>query len=359
MSAVLVDGFPPWAFLSHLGLAAALFAMSAGTTWLMLTRVRIMDYPNERSAHRTPVPKSGGIAIVATLLVGVITVFYLGDQARIRQGYFLGFAVSCLAVALISFYDDVTHRSFVVKLGTQLVAVAIVLWSGLVIDELSLPWIGPVSLVGPAGYVLSFLWIIGLTNAFNFMDGMDGLAAGIAVIASLFFLVITFNRGSTFVYINSYSVLAGALGFLVFNFPPARIFMGDVGSATLGFVFATLAIIGARYDASHTSFMVMPLLLFTVIYDTTFTFVRRLWRGERVTQAHRSHLYQILDRLGYSHRAVTLLHYALCALQGALAIWMVEIEGSNRVLVFVPVIAVHLAYTLVVLRAARRAGLSP
>ena len=186
--------------------------------------------------------------------------------------------------------------------------------------------IGPVELGWPS-WPLSFLWIIGLTNAFNFMDGLDGLAAGTAVIASFFFLVITYSLGSSFVYIHCYTVLAGSLGFLVYNFPPARIFMGDVGSAMLGFVFATLAIIAARYDASHTSFMVVPLLLFTFIYDTSFTFVRRWLRGENVTQAHRSHLYQLLNRMGYSHLTVSLGHYPATAVLGCAAVWMSRIGG--------------------------------
>jgi UDP-GlcNAc:undecaprenyl-phosphate GlcNAc-1-phosphate transferase len=106
-------------------------------------------------------------------------------------------------------------------------------------------------------------------------------------------------------------LLAGAAGFLVFNFPPARIFMGDVGSAFLGFTFATLAVIGASLDLGHLSFYIVPLLLFHFIFDTAFTFLRRLSRGEKVHLAHRTHLYQLLNGLGYSHRAVSLFHYGL------------------------------------------------
>ena len=336
--------------------AMALFCLAIVTTWVMLTRVRIMDIPNERSAHTQPVPKSGGIAVVFTFLVGLVTLTAVNGPPRIGQRHVLGLAVSTLAIAVVSFYDDVKNKPFMVKLLTQLVAVLIVLGSGIVIDEISLPVLGPVTL-GPVGYVVSFLWIMGLTNTFNFMDGTDALAAGVAAIASLFFLVITYGLGSSFVYINSYSVLAGALGFLLFNFPPARIFLGDVGSASLGFILATLAIIGARYDESHTSFMVMPLLLFTFIYDTVFTFLRRWLARERVTQAHRSHLYQLCHRLGWSQWRVALFHYATAAILGLLAFWMVGIPGSNRALVFVPVLAFHVAYSVVVVRAAQRVGL--
>jgi len=340
----------------HVVLASALFALSAMTTWVMMRWVRVMDYPNDRSAHLEPTPKSGGIAIVVTFLIGIGIVTGLSGIGAVKERYFAGFVLSTITVAVVSFYDDVRNKPFAVKLATQLLAVAVVLVSGIVIDEISLPFIGPVTL-GPIGVPFSFLWILGLTNAFNFMDGVDGLVAGVATLASAFFLVITLSRDSTFVWVNCYTLGAGCLGFLVFNWPPARVFMGDVGSASLGFVFATLAIIAARYDASHTSFMVMPLLLFTFIFDTAFTFSRRWLSGEPVTQPHRSHLYQLVNRLGFSHRIVSLGHYGACAAQGCLAAWMVEIPGSARVIVFLPVLLAHAAYAVVVIRASRKANL--
>jgi UDP-GlcNAc:undecaprenyl-phosphate GlcNAc-1-phosphate transferase len=353
---VALNQSPALSVGAHLLFAAALLGFTILTTRILLGRLRIMDVPNDRSAHARPMPTSGGIAIVMTFLVGLLAM--ATQNPYIRQRYFLAFIVSIVAIAVVSFYDDVKRKPFTVKLLTQVVAVVIVLASGIVVDEIWLPFVGSVSL-GPFAYVVSFLWILGLTNAFNFMDGLDGLAVGVAAVTSLFFLLITYSRGSTFVYINSYAVLAAALGFLVFNFPPARIFMGDVGSASLGFILATLAIIGARYDQSHTSFMVMPLLLFTFIFDTAVTLVRRWWSGERVTQPHRSHLYQLTHRLGWSQRKVAFFHYLLAAIQGLLAIWMVSTPGTTRALVFIPVIAVHLLYAVAVLRAARRAGLLP
>ena len=344
------------AFLTHLAFAAGLFVLSVALTRLMLDRVRIMDMPNERSSHQSPTPKSGGISIVCTFLVGAAVIFYVGEMTRIREDYFIGFVFSAVLIAGISLFDDIARKPFITKLGTQLLAVFLVLAFGIVVDQLTFPYLGVVTL-GWWGYPLSLLWIIGLTNAFNFMDGLDGLAGGVAAIVSAFFCAITFSQGSNFVYITSYALLAGALGFLVYNFPPARIFMGDVGSAFLGFSFAVLAIIAARYDRSHTSFLVMPLLLFNFIYDTFFTFIRRLLRGERVLEAHRTHLYQLLNRTGWSHRAVSLFHYGVCVVQGVAAIWMVNIIGHQRMLVFLPFLAFQVIYTVVVIRRARKAGL--
>ena len=344
------------AFLSHLLFAGCLLILSLVITRLMLTRVRIMDLPNARSSHQTATPKSGGISIVCTFLLGIAAIFLVADKTQIAQHYLWGFVLSAVAIAATSFYDDVTQKSFAVKLATQLIAVFIVLAFGLVIDQIALPFAGLITL-GWIAYPLSFLWILGLTNAFNFMDGLDGLAGGIAAIASAFFCFITFSQGSTFVYITCYTLLAGSLGFLVYNFPPARIFMGDVGSAFLGFVFAVLAIIAARYDRSHTSFMVMPLLLFNLIYDTFFTFVRRLLQRQTAHLAHRTHLYQLFNRLGYGHRTVSLYHYGVCILQGLAAIWMVNIPGSERMLIFLPFLALQALYSYVIITRAARARL--
>ncbi|OHE23957.1 MAG: UDP-phosphate alpha-N-acetylglucosaminyl 1-phosphate transferase [Syntrophus sp. RIFOXYC2_FULL_54_9] len=345
------------AFLTHLAFAFSLVILSIVITRLMISRIRILDIPNERSSHDNPIPKSGGIAIVATFFIGVVIVAIVAETTMINRVYFYGFAISALLIAAISLYDDMKNKPFLMKLLTQIVAVAVVLAAGIVIDKINIPFSGDVQL-GWLGYPVSFLWILGLTNAFNFMDGLDGLAGGVALIASLFFCAITFLQGSLFVYIISYTIIAGTMGFLIYNFPTARIFMGDVGSAFLGFTFAVLAIVAARYDRSHTSFFVMPLLLFHFIYDTAFTFSRRLLSRQKVTEAHRTHLYQLFQRLGYNHPTVAVFHYGLSLLQGVAAVLMVNAPGdSRRLLFFAPFIAVEVIYSYIIIKSAKKAGL--
>ena len=269
----------------------------------------------------------------------------------------LGFLFSTFLVAGISLIDDITDQSPRVKLVTQAVAVVVALYMGVVLDKVAVPGFGYVHL-GALGFLISFFWIIGLTNAYNFMDGLDGLAGGVAVIACLFFLVITFSEGSTFTHIISYSVLAGALGFSILNYPPAKIILGDVGAAFLGFIFASLAILASRYDESRVSFLVMPLLLFNVIYDTLFTFIRRLLSGEKIFEAHRGHLYQILNRSGYSHLEVVLIQYCMVFLQGLGALLMVRVQGDERMLVFIPYLLMQIIYSVLVVRFARKKGVT-
>jgi UDP-GlcNAc:undecaprenyl-phosphate/decaprenyl-phosphate GlcNAc-1-phosphate transferase len=343
-------------FLSHFAFAVAIFVCSVALTYVMTRYVRVMDLPNERSSHSRPVPKSGGIAFVATFLVGSLIIYFVADIARIDDRYFWGYVVTAILLAVVSFIDDITQKTFVVKVLTQMVCVCVVLASGVVLTRLAMPYWGEVEL-GRTGYVLTFLWILGLTNAYNFMDGLDGLAAGVAVIAAGFLCAIAFQQQSAFVYISSYVLLAGAAGFLLFNFPPAKIFMGDIGSAFLGFSFATLAVIGSSLDLGRLSFYIVPMLLFHFVFDTFFTFIRRLTRGEKVHLAHRTHLYQLLNRTGYSHKAVSLFHYALTVAQGVAAYISIDLAAERRLLVFVPFLVFEIVYARWVLSRARRMGL--
>ena len=339
-------------FLLHIVFFLLLTSVAYCVTWFFYKTAIAIDQPNERSSHQYSTPRSGGVAIVVTFVIGMLLIYCLGDKTHIQQTYMVSFIVSSLFVALLSFLDDLKRIRSVLKLAVMIIAILIAMWGGILLDQLFIPGMGSVHL-GWFAYPLTLFWILGLTNAVNFMDGLDGLIGGTAVIVSLFFMIITFSQGSTFVYITSYTILAGSIGFLFFNFPPAKIFMGDVGSVFLGFVFATLAIIATRYDHSHTSFLVMPLLLFHVIFDTFFTFLRRCLRRENVIEPHRSHLYQLLQQICHSHLKVSLMQYCFCILQGLGALWLVQVPGNQRLYVFVPFFLLQAVYAFVVIRKAK------
>ena len=341
----------------HLAFGVALTIIAYGVTWVMARFVRIMDEPNHRSSHVKAVPRAGGVSVVITFYIGICITWLLGEFEGVQARLLIGFLLSTFLIAAISLIDDITDQSALVKLVTQMIAVAIVLSLGITLDEIAIPVVGYVDL-GVVGYVISFFWILGLTNSYNFMDGLDGLAGGVAIIAGLFFMIITFYEGSSFVYIISYSLLAGALGFLFLNFPPAKIILGDVGAAFLGFVFAVLAIIATRYDESRTSFLVIPMLMFNFIYDTSYTFLRRLSQGKNVLEAHREHLYQLMNRSGFSHMEVVLTQYCMVFMQGLGALWVVNIPGDERMFVFVPFLVFQLAYTWQVRKKAQKSGIA-
>jgi UDP-N-acetylmuramyl pentapeptide phosphotransferase/UDP-N-acetylglucosamine-1-phosphate transferase len=165
---------------------------------------------------------------------------------------------------------------------------------------------------------LTFVWIVGLTNAYNFMDGIDGLAAGQAVIAGLAWCGIGIALRTPAPALIGVLAAGASAGFLVHNWPPARIFMGDVGAAFLGYTFAVLPLITAPTRSSVTVASVLAVGVF--VFDTAFTFLRRMVAGENVFRAHRSHLYQRLTATGLTHRTVTLFYSALAAVLAAAAL---------------------------------------
>lgn len=346
----------------HFVLAGALFCVAAITTYGVI-RLGILDNPNHRSSHDRPTPSSGGLGIVAAVAVGFALIWYLSEPASQAGTALIGFFIAAAAVAAIGYIDDLgLLSSFTIKLAVQIGAAALLTASGVVITEVPVPGLGPVAL-GWIGYPLTVLWVVALTNMYNFMDGLNGLAAGTAVIAGLFLCAVTIGGGAGFVYVCAYVIAAGAAGFLVFNFPKARIFMGDVGSQFLGFLFAALAVIAAEIDVAQTTILVVPLLLFSFIYDTSFTLMRRALRRENVTKAHRTHLYQLLNRLGYSHSTVSLVQFAIAAAQGIGAVTLVKMSAANTVsasglfLVFLPYLIFQIGYTIWILGRARAAGL--
>lgn len=340
--------------LQHAAFAMAVFLWSIGVTRAAIS-LRIMDIPNQRSSHHMPTPKSGGVGIVTAFMAGQFALYFLATSVRLSEPYFIGLIAGSLAVAIVSLLDDVRQRSLSLRFMTQVVATATVLASGMVIREVWLPVVGRVDL-GVFGYLLTAVWIIGLTNAVNFMDGLNGLVAGSVAIAAAFMAAVCFLTGSHFAYLLALSLCASVAGFIPFNFPRARVFMGDVGSQFLGFSFAVLGVIAAQFDLSRTSFMIVPILLFALLFDAILTFSLRVIRRERVLQPHRTHLYQLLNRSGWSHARVSSLYFAFAVLQGLAALTFLALPANARILVFAPLLILHGAYALWVHDRFRRVG---
>ena len=266
-------------------------AMLASAVLVRLIRARaVLDHPNERSSHSVPTPRGGGIAIV------LIT---LGGSAFWMTPRFAVVAVAALAIAVVSFIDDLHPLPATLRLGVQIAA-------ALPVALLFVPLVWA---------PLALLWIVGLTNAYNFMDGIDGIAGGQAVVAGLGWALLGMLTQQPLVATVGLLTAGSSAGFLTHNWQPARIFMGDVGSAFLGFLFASLAVMAwpnLRLVAAGV------LVVWPFVLDAGVTFVRRALRGERLMEAHRSHVYQRLNQRGLSHGAVASIYIALAA-AGAIA----------------------------------------
>jgi len=344
------------ALLRHLAFAAVLAVLSATTVRLMIA-ARLMDRPGPRKAHATPTPKGGGIGIVAAFLVGIAVLYRFAEFARLANPYFLGVIEASVAIAVVAFLDDIYDWSFGVKLATQLLAAAVAVGSGLYVHGYHAPpFLGTLA-TGWMAPPATLFWIVYATNAMNFIDGLDGLAGGVAFIAAGFLAGIAAMHAGWFAYAASLLLAAGIAGFLPFNFPRARIFMGDVGSQFCGFVLAVLAVVASRFQGVQMSFLLVPMLISGVLFDVTFTLIRRAVAGQRVTAPHRGHLYQIAQRAGMPTPAVALVHWGF-AIWGGLCC-LVFVSASSHWKVYVPALALlpQLAWLAFVVRRARAAGI--
>lgn len=272
-------------------------------------RRRILDIPNTRSSHTQPTPRGGGLAIVIVTLLGLLV--YWGASSMSVSLPLLGYVLGASAIAIVSWLDDLhslpNRVRFAVHFAAAIIGVVTVgYW-----HEMTLPLIGTVYL-GWLGLPLALVWIIGFTNAYNFMDGIDGIAGSQAVVGGVGWSLLGWLSGQPMVTVLGLLVASSSLGFLVFNWSPASIFMGDVGSAFLGYTFAVLPLMsGCGRLPWGGAALSGVLLTWPFLADTAFTFMRRLVNGENVFQAHRSHIYQRLVIAGHSHQAVTLLYAGL------------------------------------------------
>lgn len=289
-----------------------LAALVAGVLTAVLTpalatwarRRNYLDVPNHRSSHVVATPRIGGIALVLGVLSGMLSLHLFEGGVGTGVANVLAGAV---AIALLGLVDDFQHLSALVRLAIQTaVAGAVVMTSG----DATLP-----GLASPLAGVLTVVWLVTMTNAFNFMDGIDGIAGAQALVAGSGWLLVGLLAGLPDVAALGLLLGAASAGFLLHNWHPAKVFMGDAGSGFFGFLFAAVPLTAPA--GAPSLWICAALLMWPFLADTAVTLVRRASRGENVLSAHRSHFYQRLVLAGRSHGAVALL-YAGLALVGVI-----------------------------------------
>ena len=301
--------------------------------WLLRSRLSFiaLDRPGHRSLHERPVPRTGGIGIHAGIIVAwAITAPNLPDAAWAAYAVMLA----------VSFIEDVGGLAAGWRLAVHLLA------AGLFAAEVLLGAHGWIAVIAAA---LAIAW---MANLYNFMDGSDGLAGGMALIGFAGYGVAAWLSGSTAFALVNFSVAAAAAAFLVFNFHPARIFMGDVGSVPLGFLAAAFGAVGwLERDWSWW----FPLVLFSpFIVDASVTLARRLAARERVWEAHRSHYYQRLVLIGWGHRKTALAEYALMLACGAFALFVLALPEFLQAVMLAVAAGAYLALIGAIERAWRQ-----
>jgi UDP-N-acetylmuramyl pentapeptide phosphotransferase/UDP-N-acetylglucosamine-1-phosphate transferase len=311
------------------GLTGLAIAALSRTKWTN----RLEDRPNERSLHSTPRRRVGGLGV----MLGALPVAAWAGDPPLRV-----FVACAAALALVSFLDDIRSLPIQVRLPAHLAAAAVaVLTLG-------------ISQLGVAGALIAVLCIAWMANLFNFMDGADGLAGGMAAIGFGALAVAAARAGAQPLVLACCAIASASAGFLLHNFPPARVFLGDAGSVPLGFLAGCIGVYGAALGVWPPW---LPVLVFSpFIVDATFTLARRAWRREPVWRAHRSHLYQRLVLSGWSHRRLALAAYALMAAAATSAL----LAQRQEAMVQCGIIAVWVVVYLLLLAASgnflRRAG---
>lgn len=309
--------------LSSIFIFIASYLLVAGIrSWA--DRKRILDVPNERSSHDRPIPRGGGISIVS-LTMGGIWLFYVIDPALYTIDMMVIFTIGAIIIAGISLLDDLYSIRNGIRFIVHGIAATGIIWKIGFFYELPIPFFGNMYLEY-AGIILTFLFIVGLTNAYNFMDGIDGIAGIQAIIAGIGWAVVGYIYSVHFILILALLIAASSAGFLFHNWHPAKIFMGDVGSAFLGFTFAAITMIAVKHDPLLLYAGI--LLLWPFIFDTVYTFLRRILHKENIFEAHRSHLYQRLVIAGWGHCSVTILYGILACsawIPIGLMLWKIQI----------------------------------
>lgn len=305
----------------EIGVGIVIVVALIGSTVLtgLTRRLAIIDVPNERSSHSRPTPRGGGIALVAMTLMGLVCSQVVWQLTSWRGLMF--YCGAAALVAVVSWLDDLKSLSTKTRFLAHFVAAGLVIAEWGYWEQINFPLFGSIQL-GLAGLLLTLLWMVGLTNAYNFMDGIDGIAGGQALVAGIGWAAVGWMMGDKLVFAIGGLLAASSLGFLFYNWSPAKIFMGDVGSAFLGFTFAVIPVMAARSVPSNRDIMLWIgfLLIWPFIVDTGFTLLRRLSKGENIFQAHRSHLYQRMVIAGYSHQVVSLLYIGLAVIGSVLSL---------------------------------------
>ena len=284
------------------------------------------DHPNHRSSHQRVTSKAGGLAIIGAWLAGMFVVgSFSGILDTAGQALRLS-GLAFLALAL-GFADDRIHLPPSWKLIGQFVIAALFVAAFSPLQSAPAPFLGDVML-GVVGILITILWIVAFMNAFNFMDGANGLAAGSAVVGLCGFCVIAGFSGAPFAAIAGFLLAVAAMGFMPSNLYRGALFMGDNGSQAVSFLIAALAVLASNSSVGRISALIVPVIFMPLLFDVFWTLLSRIMRRQNILTAHREHIYQLLIRTGSSHIRVSIIYMTLTAFSTAAAILMLTLAPA-------------------------------
>ncbi len=308
-------------------------------------RWSLLDHPNSRSSHSAPTPRGAGLFFLPIVFItGLLASIW--TQPQISTSWLTYSVICAAALTILGFRDDVASLSSRLRFTLQFLLIIPLVWMGPEWSVLNLPFL-PVIEWGWTGKVLLVFWFVGMINVYNFMDGIDGIAGTQGVVVSAGNLLLALHTGSVFLALISMALLGALIGFLIFNWRPAKVFMGDGGAYFLGFIFAWLPVahifsrpVDLEIQDTHI-YAGFCLLLAPFLLDGGFTFLRRLAHGENVFAAHCSHRFQRLVQAGYTHSQVSLLYFcwAILTIPGVSLAWFNYKDWGLYVALFIAIVA--------------------
>lgn len=312
-------------FIGPFMLAVLVSFMATPLVRKLAFKVGAVDIPNDnRRVHKEPMPHMGGLAIFAGVIAAMLIFLPLNKST-------ISILLGGIVIVIGGVIDDLWELRPKYKFLFQILAGVILISGGVNIEFITNPFAKSTTLLYLNWFSIpiTLFWIVGITNTLNFIDGLDGLSAGVAMISSLSLMVVAGRFGYTHIIILSAAVAGACLGFLPFNFNPAKIFMGDTGALFLGFMLAVISIEGVMKSVATIAIIAPILILGVPIFDTTFAIFRRLINGQSVAAADKGHLHhRLLDR-GFSQKKAVLILYGMSAVFGLFAI-LVSLANSKQ-----------------------------
>ena len=317
--------------LLALGVAALVSFASTPLVKALAYKVGAIDVPKDnRRMHKEPIPRLGGLAIFLAFLLSVLV---FADIDRQMQGILLG----AIMIVVLGVMDDIMALKALPKLLVQIAAAGVAVYRGCVIQFVSNPNVFSHATYLNLGWLsvpVTIIWIVAITNAVNFIDGLDGLAVGVSAISCLSLIVIALLVAEVNIAIILCALLGACIGFIPYNMNPAKIFMGDTGSTFLGFIMATLSVSGLFKMYAIISFAVPFLILGVPIFDICFAFLRRIAKGQNPMKADRGHVHHRLIDMGFSQKQAVAICYMLTALLGLAAVLLTS-SGELKALILI------------------------
>lgn len=319
-------------------LAAVTALLATPLVMMLAARTGALDMPDARKVHKKPIPRIGGIGIYAAFIISMVLVRMFAELTGELLWGVSGLILSGTLIMLVGIIDDYKNLPAKVKLLGQIFAAAVlVLGFDVRIDFITDPF-GDYIYLEWFAVPATIFWLVGLSNTINLIDGLDGLAAGVSMIAALTIMFVALEQNVLIIAVLTAALAGAAFGFLFFNFNPASIFMGDSGALFLGFMLAGISVIGAVKCAATIALVVPILALGLPILDTAFAIVRRYRGGVPIFRPDKGHLHHRLLGLGFTQRQAVLLMYVISALLGLSAVALTEV--SSQIAIFILLIVI-------------------